>query len=62
MYNELKSAQTIGVRHEGEVVWVHGDEPLDDVDLLDALLHGVFVLPIAAKIRGPELKSNISNF
>ena len=54
--------QTIGVCHKREIIGVHFDEPLDDVDLLDALLHGVFVLPIAAKIRGPELKSNISNF
>ena len=48
-------SRTVCIRDKCEVISVHSDEPLDDVDLLYALLHGVLVLPIAAKIRGPEL-------
>ena len=52
-------SQTICICDKCEVITVHIDEPLDDVDLLYALLHGVLVLPIAAKIRGPELKGTM---
>ena len=54
--------QTVCIRDKREVISVHSDEPLDDVDLLYALLHGVLVLPIAAKIRGPELNRYKLNF
>lgn len=49
-------SQTVCICDKCEVIRVHSDEPLDDVDLLHALLHGILVLPITAKIRGPELK------
>ena len=52
--------QTIGVCHKREIIRVHFDEPLDDVDLLDALLHGILVLSIAAEVSGPELESTKS--
>ena len=48
--------QTIGICHKREIIRVHFDEPLDNVDLLNALLHGILVLPIAAKVSGPELE------
>ena len=53
--------QTIGICHKREIIRVHFDEPLDNVDLLNALLHGILVLPIAAKVSGPELERHQIN-